>query len=187
MSRILSHLLPFVVLLCGMAPSVAGQTSDEGWSLPKEGVQGRLIFTEDPPFNGTRMWAIDLELRNVSDVGNPIEIYYDPINAFRCELFDAKKKPVPQPPLVADILTPSPYWISLPYQGSIRFRVSVNGYGIPNDGGRMIQMSCGAWLIKLSDRGEYFFKANFAADPPHDHRRRAWKGPLELPLIMVPE
>lgn len=176
-----------LVLLCGIAASVAGQSPTEEWSAVKDGVQGRLIFSEEQPFNGMRMLAIDLELRNVSDVGNPIEIYFDPISAFQCDVLDAKKHSVPQPPLVADILTPSPYWISLPYQGSIRFRVSVNGYGIPNDGGRMIQMSCGAWLIKLNDRGEYFFKATFAADPPRDSRRRAWKGPLELPLVMVPQ
>jgi hypothetical protein len=165
---------------------VIGQTTSDEWSAVKDGVQGRLIFSEEPAFNGTRMLGIDLELRNVSDVGNPIEIYYDPINAFRCELLDAKNNPVAQPPLVADIMTPNPYWISLPYQGSIRFRVSVNGYGVAKDSGRMIQMSCGAWLLKPGDQAPYAFHATLSADPAREPRPHAWKGPLELPLTAVP-
>ncbi len=180
------YLFGVVVLLVSCAASALSQSPVEEWSAVKDGVQGRLIFTEDAPFNGMRMLSLDLELRNVSDVGNPIEIYYDPINAFRCELIDAKKNPVPQPPLVADILTPNPYWISLPYQGSIRFRISVDGYGIPNDGGRMIQMSCGAWLIKLADQADYQFRATFIADRPRKPGRRIWTGPLELPLVRIP-
>lgn len=186
MYGIVKRIAPAVVLISAFTASVSGQTPTENWSPTVNGVQGRLIFVEEPAVNGTRISGLDLELRNVSDVGNPIEIYYDPTRAFRCQLFDGMNRPVPQPPYVADILTPNPYWLSLPYQGSLRFRVSVHGYGIGENKGRMIQMSCGVWRVKPDDSGRYVMRATFTTAPPREPSRRAWTGDLVLPPVEVP-
>ena len=43
------------------------------------GLRGRLLFAPGDVVNGTRMAVVYLEFQNVSDVGNPMEIYYDTV------------------------------------------------------------------------------------------------------------
>jgi hypothetical protein len=184
--RQLNLVLVCVVILC-CAVSVAGQSSTREWSQPVNGVQGRIIVSDDVWLYGTQMTTVDLELRNVSDVGNPIAIYFDPNRSFKCELLDAKDQAVARPPFAADIITPNPYWLSLPYQGTLRWRVSVSGYGIKPNSGKMVQMSCGMWLIKPGDHSEYGLAVKFVAvSTPEDRERRAWTGTLTIPKAPIP-
>lgn len=173
----------FCILFCVplLISTAAAQSVTGEWSSTVNGVQGRLSLAEDKPVNGTRMLAVYLELKNVSDVGNPIEIYYDPTRSLKCDLVNAETKPVVQAALPADILTPSPYWLSLPFDSVLRFRVSVYGYSIPRDGGRMIQMSCGAWLLKEIDGQMHKLEVTLVAVAPEiGTGRRAWTGQLRM-------
>jgi hypothetical protein len=132
------------------------------------------------------MFAVYLELRNVSDVGNPIEIYFDPNRTTLCRLLDANDKAVAITGGPADIITPLPFWLALPHDSTLRFRVSVSGYGVPKDAGSLIQMSCGDWLIKADDRGEYALEVSLVAAPSkEDKGHRAWKGTLKMPKARI--
>ena len=157
------------------------------WSKPVNGVQGRLIVSDDPPVNDTKMVAVYLELRNVSDFANPIWIYYDPSHVFQCQLLDATGKPVERALSIADIWQPPPFWLALPHDSSLRFRISVSGYGIPHNAGTSIQMDCGNWLIKTDDQSEYALEVTFASTKPQKDapERRAWEGTLKLPKVKV--
>src|SRR4051812_9493575 len=64
------------------------------WSTPVDGLQGRLLTTFGKEFNGTRMVDVYLELRNVSDVGNPMEIYFDEYTSLKSSVYDAAGKPL---------------------------------------------------------------------------------------------
>src|SRR5215210_2681006 len=163
-------------------------TSETGdWSDVVKGIQGRITISEDHTFNGTTIVAVYLELRNVSNIGDAIEIYFDPIHTFQCQLLDANDKPVATAGLPASIMVPRPFWLILPYDSSLRFRISVEGYGVPRNEGALIPLECGDWIIKSGDKGEYKLDVTFAVNPPKvDIDRRVWRGTLKLPRVKIP-
>jgi hypothetical protein len=157
------------------------------WSEAVNGVQGRLIISADEPVNGTRIVALYLELRNVSDIGNAIEIYFDPSHTFQCQLLDANDKPVATAGLPASIMVPHPFWLILPYDSSLRFRISVSGYGVPRNETALIPLECGDWVIKSGDVRDYELEVTFTVKPPKvDIDRRVWQGTLKLPRVKIP-
>lgn len=157
------------------------------WSEPVDGLRGRLLFAEDPKFNGTRMGIVYLELQNVFDVLNPMEIYYDPGHALPSSLLDSSNQPVAQSGMPANIMSPLPFWIMLPNDSTLRFRVSVTGYGIPKDGGLSIGLMSGNWIIPAKSRKEHFLSASFSVTPPSDKdHTHAWHGVLKLPKVKIP-
>jgi dienelactone hydrolase len=171
-----------------LARWLAPEVRERGdWSEPVAGLRGRLLFGEGEKFNGTRMGIVYLELQNVSDVGNPMEIYFNIDRALPCELLDGDGKPVAQAGSPASIQTPLPYWIALPHDSSLRFRVSVTGYGVPRDGGLQIGMMAGDWRIAPTSHGDYFLASRFVVSPPKDpNRPHPWKGVLNLPKVKIP-
>ena len=166
----------------------AGEPETGEWSEPVGGVQGRLTITEDPELNGTKILAVYLELRNVSDVGTPLEIYFDPHQSTQCRLLDAKGQSLENATgLAASILTPFPFWLTLPYDSSLRFRISVSGYGVSKDAGSLIPLLCGPWVIEPGAEGERALEVTLIGKAPKEEPdRRVWKGTLKLPKVKVP-
>ena len=177
--------LLFLVLL-GSITSYASPEETGAWSEAVNGLRGRLIAKEDKPFHGTRMVAVYMELENVSDVGNQMEFFFDPIKSIESNVVDAGGKDLAQPPTAADVVTPSAFWLALPNDGTIRFRVSVSGYGVYDNSGTNVQMMSGNWLIKPADKQRYYLEAAFVSKPPESDRRRAWVGSLKLPKVLIP-
>jgi hypothetical protein len=181
-----------MLLVCFAAASCFGATAldvrTEGeWSEPVDGVRGRLLFgEEDAKLNGNRIGMIYLELQNVSDNASPEEIYFDIRSALKCELLDAGHKVVP--PVLRDrsIETPGSYWIALPHDSSMRFRVSVTGHSCSKNAGLVIGMMRNPWVIPADARDDYFFRGAFHVDPPKGERRRPWQGVLKLPEVRIP-
>src|SRR5438034_7539799 len=73
----------------GAAP--AGEA--DNWSVPTNGLQARLTLVEKPKLNGTRWLVPYLELRNVRDLGHPMEIQCDG-HHLKIELVSADGKPI---------------------------------------------------------------------------------------------
>jgi hypothetical protein len=174
-------------MLLATSMSHAAEPETGSWSEPVEGVRGRIIVAEDPKVNGTIMLAVYLELQNVSDVANPIEIYFDPDRTVQCQLLDANNKPAAISGLPASIMQPPPFWLSLPYDSSMRFRVSVSGYGVPKDAGRLIPMTCGDWIIKADDHAVRSLEVTLNVSPPKaTSGHRAWRGTIKMPGVKIP-
>src|SRR5436305_602721 len=138
-NTIAAALFAAVVLIC--SPVARGETGQ--WSAAVNGLRGRLTTKEDKPFESTRMIAVYLELENVSDIGNPLELYFDPTNSVVSKVIDESGKPLAEPPTAADIISGPPYWLALPWDGSMRFRVSISGYGVYKNSGTNVQMMSG--------------------------------------------
>jgi len=177
--------LLFLVLL-GSITSYAVPEETGAWSEAVNGLRGRLIAKEDKPFQGTRMIAVYMELENVADVGNQMEFFFDPIKSIESNVVDMNGKDLKQPPTVADVATPSAYWLALPNDGTLRFRISVWGYGEYENSGTNVQMMSGNWLIKPADKQKYYLEATYISKPPESDRRRAWSGSLKLPKVLIP-
>ena len=175
------------VILMTASSSYAVTPEVGAWSETVNGVKGRLTISEDQPFNGTKIVAVYLELRNVSNIADAIEIYFDPSHTFQCQLLDANDKPVATAGSPASIMVPRPFWLILPYDSSLRFRISVNGYGVPQNERALIPLECGDWIIKSGNNGEYRLNVTFTVNPPKmDIDRRVWKGTLKLPKVKIP-
>lgn len=176
----------FVSALGVLAQGIDDRKFETGeWSDPVNGLRGRLLAAPGDTFNGTRIIDIYLELRNVSDVGNPMEIYFDQFRSLESSVADADTKPLKQPPVAASIGSPGPFWLAIPWDGTLRFRVSLSGYGIYKDSGTDIPMHSGNWVIASADKKQYYLSADFTNAPTND-KRRSWTGTLHLPKVLVP-
>jgi hypothetical protein len=131
------------------------------------------------------MFAVYLELKNTSDILH--DIYFEPSRTVRCQLLDANDKPVSTTGLPSSILVPPSFWLTLPPDSSLRFKLSIGGYMIPQNDGAVIPMLCGDWLIKSNDLNDYKLKVTLVVNPPKvDGPHWPWKGTLNLPSVKVP-
>lgn len=168
----------------GVAVPVAREAVE--WSRPEGGLRGRLVLGEEANVNGTRACLVYLELQNVSDVGSPMEIYFD-YHAVRGEVFDPAGQGVGQSGAPANVITPLPFWIMLPNDSTLRLRVSVTGYVVPKDAGLSIGLASGHWLLSTALPGDYSLSASFLANPPGDKMHlHPWTGVLKLPKLPIP-
>lgn len=114
------------------------------WSDAVGGLRGRLLFAEGEKVSGTRIGVVYLELQNLSDVSNPLDIYDGALSG---QFVDSSGRQVEQSHGPANVMSPLPFWMVLPHDSTLRFRVSVTGYGTPKDGGLSIGLPSGHWLI----------------------------------------
>jgi hypothetical protein len=185
--RVVIRLCILTVLFAATSAIIAAQDIKTGdWSAPVDGLRGRLLVNEDKSFHGTRMVAVYLELQNVSDIGNPMELYFDSVHSVTSRVIDGKGKELAQPPTAADVVYVPGFWLSIPWDGNLRFRVSVSGYGVYENSGTNVQMMSGNWLIKPEDKQKYFIKGTFVSRPASNDKRRAWTGDLKLPEVLIP-
>jgi hypothetical protein len=183
----LSTIFIFLNCLC-FAGSVIEAITAGDWSEPTNGLRGRLLFSEDAKFYGTEMATVYLELQNVANIGNPMEIYFDTIHSpLHFELKNVSGNSQKNAPADLDEMIPGSYWIDLPHDSTLRFRVSSNGYGIPKDAGLAIGVPGNFWIIPYAETNDYFLTASFdvipAIDKDHIH---AWKGTLKLSPVKIP-
>jgi hypothetical protein len=179
-------LIASIALLTALPQPVSAES--RAWSEIVDGIQGRMWVSKSDTLNGTQLTDVYVELRNVSDVANPIEIYYDTLHPIlSCEVADTKGHTIQRTASVASILEPEPFWLTVPQAGSLQFKVSVSGYGIPKRAGIMIQMPCGGWALKSTGRGQFFLRAIISARPrQEDSGHQAWHGTLSLPPAAIP-
>ena len=155
------------------------------WSEPIQGVQGRLITREDRIFNGTKIVAVYLELRNATNVLGSIEVYFDS-NKLKTLIVDSNDDLISKPMDAAmSVFEPLPLWLVLPYDSSLRFRVSVSGYGIPK-GGTAIQMMEGLLLVGPNVKQECFLEGTFVSEPEKKMSEEKWRGTIKLPKVLIP-
>jgi hypothetical protein len=171
-----------------LTPRVVGTSP---WSDPVldsrgQGVQARTIVTQGKLLGDgkTRETCVYVELRNASAaVGDPLLIYVDP--DIRWELKDGKGKPAPQPR--GSFISggkPGPGWYSLPYDATLRLRVSPYGFGHPD--GLLLSFPGGTWVIPGDAREDYFLSGVLKLDSGDaSDRRPAWRGSVKLPPVRL--
>jgi len=136
------------------------------------------------------MAVVYLELQNVSDRATPKEICIDQNlpHQFVWRLQDEKGVHQPESATAASIfISTQPCWLTLPFDSTVRFRVSVSGYGIKPDGGIAFQLLGSFWQVPRKKEGAYYLSATFSSPPDKPEGRHAWIGQLKLPKVRVPE
>ena len=85
--------------------------------------------------------------------------------------------------------SPQAQWseMGLPFDSTLRFRMSVSGYGIIPNGSIALQLPSGFfWQVPRKKEGGYYLSAVFSSIPAKEERRCAWKGTLVLPAVTLP-
>jgi len=168
------------------AASDSSTIKDDGkdWSKPIEGVVAKITLTERPAINGTRSIVPYLELRNVSDVGNPLHV---PCGSghVKFELIDANGKIIrggwgqSRSGPHAD-----PGTIVLPFDSSIRIGMYCSNWGVPKDAAAMIATDSGAWVLMPKEKGTVFLRATVTNDA-NSESCRIWRGIIVTPPVRV--
>ena len=194
MKTFLTLVIAFLLVGCpksNINPKPSSSNDGEMWSQPINGIQARFSFADGDIFNGTRIIRVFLELRTVSDIGNPIYLLYDSDHSIKAQLFDSYGKPV-SPPMSSAFDGPmqEPFFICLPNNSTMKFDITANGYGIPKDEKAFIGLLPipGNWTIKRGDSAEYFLSGTFTAEKPKEplnKDQRIWTGKIEIPKARV--
>jgi hypothetical protein len=153
------------------------------WSEPVNGLQARLSFARKEAVNGTPIIATYLELKNVSDVGNIMEVSLDPekIHFTVTDMAGKEVKPDDGP---YDGISVELGSLRLPYDSSLRFNISSSGAGIPKDQAGMLDLgSSQSWVFKSGAKGPYYLRGRFTVEKGKD---RSWSGTVDLPKVKIP-
>ncbi len=157
------------------------------WSESVNGLRGRLLFGEDVPSNDARVGVVYLELQNISAAGNNIQVFYDAAHSLLFELRDPDGKLRKSDGLGFRGFIPSPCWLVLPKDSTLKFRVNLDGYGTAKDEGLLLGLPGEAWIIPSSETNNFFLSATFTVNPPKEHDRAIiWEGTLRLPAVRIP-
>jgi hypothetical protein len=167
--------------------AVEPQAGEAGaWSSAVAGIRARLIVSAGEVYEGTALPRVDIELQNVSDVGNPLELYWDVDAVLRFQLADDAGADIPTSPLPVDIMRPTPYWVVLPWDSTVRINITTSGYGIRGAQRMLLGLpGDGAWEIAAGDARRLFLRGTLTAAQVDDAGRRAWRGTIELPPVEV--
>lgn len=162
------------------------------WSPVVDGVQGRLLVALDGKVNGTKMTRIYLELRNIADLMTPRRVNYSSGEGLRLVVVDSKNKRVTDDTGDDfDAMRPDPYEIVLPQDSSLRFLVSVPGYGISRNAGTMLELGAppdGLVMLPSQSHETYFLRGTFSVPASTKPGfQQEWHGILALPKVKIPE
>jgi hypothetical protein len=174
------------VFLTLMSPIRSEEVGE--WSGSVNGLQARLILVEKPKFPGVRWMVPYLELRNASDVGNPMEVRCGggrERENLKVELLDAAGTPITEPGFIARS-GPTPYvgTLYLPWDSVIRFSLECTNWNGPAPGTTAIHTNSWAWSIRPAQKGRVFLRATLRVEKP-DPLYRGWVGALATPPLKV--
>jgi hypothetical protein len=171
------------------------------WSHPSAGEQqsaasaalrGRLLIRQghSPAYTGVLPETqVYLEVQNVSEsTGGPLSLYFDPRNGLRAEMLDINGKPAPEVGGGGNGGFPSACWITLPYDSTLRLRVSWYGHGTSSRDGLKIPLF-NELAIGVGDTNQCYLTATFTSTPPTNHTttpgESIWQGRLVFPPVKV--
>ena len=174
------------------------------WSAPATNdfiaIRGRLIVyggltpdTNFPEVVGAyagSMARVYLELQAVPPFSwAPVEVYFDrDLECLHVEMRDDHDKLIPEKTYSISYLMPSPFFMVMVSDSTIRVRVDMGtgGWNKPHD--REIFVAGRDWLVSPDTGKEYYLSATFKplTNSPSAHNYHLWQGTLELPKVKIP-
>jgi hypothetical protein len=183
----------FLFITASMRASEPVSAGD--WSAPVNGLRGRLVLSEDKPYNGTRIALVYLELQNVADNLGPLLLdYHSP----HLDLIDADGKSVEQSHTTEDVFGVGLPTLVLPFDSTLRFRISVTGYGLSHNAGLVLQLPSACWVIPQGSRAKRFLTGSLEVPALDKGNVKAlqkdldrgingvWHGTIRLPKLKIP-
>ena len=174
-----SSCLLFLVLTASV--SQADEKPDsEGWSAPTNGLQARIVLEQKAKLYGTRNLVPYLELKNVSNVGNPMRVNCATRNV-KFELINGDGKVLRDGWAGNRRSGPhaEPGTIVLPHDSFIRIGMYCSNWGVRRDSTAMIATDSGAWTLTPEEKGTTFLRVTVHRDKQKDDKERFWNGKIQ--------
>ena len=161
----------------------------QAWSDAVNGLRARLVLKRTEVIDGTPIISTYLELRNVSDVGNPMALQGSHAKQ-EFKVIDAEGRAMPPP---ATVLFDGKIGgiqgdLVIPFHSTLSFDISGRGAGIPADKAGMIDMLGGPWEFDDAAKA-YRLKATIEipeAKRADNDPNWQWHGRIEIPAVAVP-
>ena len=153
-------------------------------------LRGRLLVQNDTKESRAKVY---LELQHPFEGGwtIPVEVYYDigRCEALHTEVTDSLGQPVGRQGVSIRMITPMPYWVTLPCDSTIRLRVDWGNLSPPPEPGSLeLHIGWSCWVIRPKATKKLFLSGSFtpstdrgSSTPYHD-----WHGTLNLPKVRIP-
>jgi len=159
-----------------------------------DALRGRLLVYDDFASNALNHARVYLELQHVhvseSAWDSPTEVYFEfgARNDLNFEMHDKLDKSIPRVGVVEWGPVPDPYWVSLPYESTVRVRADTLLGPESKPAGLEILVPGGCWDIPPNATNDFFLSATLT--PPKDHpsalNYHVWQGTLKLPSVKIP-
>jgi hypothetical protein len=196
-SPIMKAIALFALLAC--LPCCFGQTDTNllaagDWSETvhdgDSALRGRLLVQNDTKANRARVY---LELQHLFEGGwsIPVEVYYDigRCEALHPELRDLLGQPVYRKAASIRMVTPMPYWVTLPCDSTLRLRVDWGTLSPPPEPDSLeLHIGWTCWVIRPNATNDFYLSATFtpSKDHPSSTPYHVWHGTLKLPKVKIP-
>ena len=152
-----------------------------------QGLRGRLIAIPAKVADGGRQLRIEIELENVSDVADPMEIWWTDVQSVvTFSLEDEAGRVLPELSLGGNHISPLGHWLRLEPHSLTRMTPAAYEYVRPGET-LLRPVAFQGWDLSQAPPGELYLRVKLApgaAEGPIP--RRNWKGPLELPRVALP-
>jgi hypothetical protein len=179
-----SLLLASLTLMSSGSGAVVPIDEEEGWSRATNGLQARLTLIEKGELHGTRWLVPFFELRNVSNIGNQMEVNCDDRH-LKVELVDVDGKSIrdgwllPRSGPASELNT-----VILPWASSIRISLENRIWGVPTNAAAMVSTDSGALVIGEQEKGRMFLRATLTGESNKSDYKK-WSGSIQTPLMKV--
>lgn len=177
------------------AAADAARGAEPAWSATVDGLRARLVVSvPDKPEaeHGVRMARTWIEIENVSDVANPVDLFWNVDKIFDFALEDADGKPAATGSMAASIAMVPPFWLVIPSDSLLRVSITTWGYGVlPNQGDVFLGLpATHAWQLAHDDTRVYRLRGRLAVpsgdgDDRYDADRQVWQNAIDLPPVAV--
>ncbi len=158
---------------------------EQVWSEAVGGLEARVTLVEKGRINGTRSIVPYLELRNVSDLAEPLKVRCDRRHV-KFELVNADGEVVDEGWLLARSGPHAdPGTVSLPLDSSMRIGMYCSNWGVPKDAAAMIATDSGAWVLQPRDKGKVLLRATIKGEEVKGDPDRTWHGEIVTPAVRV--
>jgi hypothetical protein len=184
------------------------------WSQEVDGIEGRVSVDFDEDFSGVHMAAVYVELRNVRQLMENRGVYVD-YDRVKLTISGEGRAVLNPDNGDFDGFMPWPFWAVLPCNSSLRFRISLGGWGIePKRHGLFLgAFPPNTWQIPAGYPGALYLGAVLPSQPPANTlanlrlrgsaaslrpddpepvselqiRHWLWTGQLNLPPVVLPK
>jgi hypothetical protein len=174
---------PLLVVVTFLALLTPLWAAEPDWSEPVNGVRARLSLErqKDSPF-----LKVFIEFQNTSDTAGIKKLRFTP-NAIHAQVVDDTGKPLKTPIGSYDGITPTWAPLGLPFEGTLRFRISFPGMGYrPDQDHTIIDFGPEACWVVPADTS-YFLSGTLTIPKEEgDHPHSDWNGTLTFPKIPIP-
>ena len=175
---------PFLTSLFLLALLISARAEDQPWSEIVSGLRARLSMEreKDSPF-----LKVFLEIQNTSDVAGIKTIRFTP-DSIAPVVTNKAGEELQRTGGVYDGISPNWTPLKLPFEGTMRFRISFPGLGYnPKRDKTIVDLGpLHSW--SLPEEGAWFLSATLKIDGKDgDHPSMDWSGTLFLPKVSIPQ